>query len=108
MGNLESYLLGSIPPAGNQRDELLKQMHQVIEQLEEFNKHLKGKPSILQQYTYASFEKEFKQIYAILLSMNPHDSELESLLTRYSRARLVYSKIERPESFQYPLLEDHT
>ena len=108
MGNLESYLLGSIPPAGNQRDELLKQMRQVIEQLEEFNKHLKGKPSKLQQYTYSSFEKEFKQIYAILLSINPQDQELEALLTRYSRARLVYSKIERPETFQHPLLDDHT
>jgi hypothetical protein len=107
MGNLESYLL-SIPPAGNQRDELLKQMTQVVDQLEEFNKHLKGKPTTLQQYTYQSYEQEFKRIYSILLTMNPHDSALDPLLSRFGRARVVYSKIERPETYQQPLLENHT
>ena len=111
MGNIESFLL-TIPPAGNQRDELLKQMSQVIDQLEEFIKHLKGKPTTLQQYTYASFEKEFKQIYAILVSINPADSALDAQLTRFSRARLVYAKIATPETFQNlasePLLANHS
>lgn len=85
------------------RQEQIDHLRFTVANFERLVAGIKEKPTADDQMDYWRFVRDFKRVYADLIKNNPTDSEVENLLTRYSKANKTYCKLERPESYEYPV-----
>ena len=92
--------MGAQQSAEERRDELLKEVNELLRELEQWVKGLKTKSDKDMRYLFRAGQR-FKELYRQIIR-GPMDSDAEALLTRYSRVYQTANRILTPSCFENP------